>query len=136
MSNAEIYRKAAEMTVSPDDIESAFDVYRDLQEVALGSDEDETVAIRYFLDALAGEMTVSPLMAIALARRILAFHNTLAVDADLLFLVQNEWEQLFPAIYKAIAEVPLPAPQADGGDVSEEFDAERLRAHILSADWQ
>ncbi len=136
MENIDIYNKAAEVAVSADDVESAFVIYRDLQETLQRSGADDIVDIRYLLDILAEEMQVSPLKAIALARRILAFQNTLAVDADLLFLVQNEWEQLFPAIYQAIADAPLPAPQADGGDVDEEFDAEQLRARILSADWR
>jgi hypothetical protein len=136
MVSTEIYSRAAEVVVSPDDIEVAFVIYRELQETLERSDADEIVDIGYLLDILSDEMKASPLKAIALARRILAFQNTLAVDADLLFLVQNEWEQLFPAIYKAIAEAPLPEQQAEGGDVNEEFDAEQLRAQILSADWQ
>ncbi len=136
MANIEIYRKAAEAVVSPDEVEAAFVIYRDLEETAQRSGEDETVDIVSLLDILSEEMKVSPLKAIALARRIVAFYNTLAVDADLLFLVQNEWEQLFPAIYQAVAEAPLPAPQAEGEEANEEFDAEQLRERILLADWQ
>jgi hypothetical protein len=136
MANIEIYRKAAETVVSSDEVESAFVIYRELQETAQRSGEDETVDIVYLLDILSDELKVSPLKAIALARRIVAFYNTLAVDAELLFLVQNEWEQLFPAIYQAVAEAPLPAPQTDGEEANEEFDAEKLRERIQSADWQ
>jgi hypothetical protein len=114
MSIAKFLTETATLMINPEDVQPAFTIYEDLY---WSLSDGEEMHIEVIMDAIIQELNVTPKESVALARRILAFINTAALEPDIneAALSAGTKDHLGLCLSHAVAKAPL--RWVDGADL-------------------
>lgn len=133
MKSKEILEASSTQAVTLAEMVAALQLYASVRDAwASDHDDDELVDMEYLLNTITEEMAVTPVVAIALARRVIAFYNTAAEASDILEMAERASadEALADKLSNAIATAPF-GPHGEGEDeVLEVFDLGAFRRAI------